>query len=52
MSIINSELYRAKKFVRLFVKHTNETLSRGMDDDEIVEREKKKRGGHLSTRVI
>lgn len=29
MSIINSELYRAKKFVRLFVKHTNETLSRG-----------------------
>lgn len=51
MSIINNELYRAKKFVRLFVKHTNET-SRGMDDDEIVEREKKKRGGHLSTRVI
>lgn len=51
VSIINSELYRAKKFVRLFVKHTNET-SRRMDDDEIVEREKKKRGGHLSTRVI
>lgn len=43
VSIINSELYRAKKFVRLFVKHTNETLSHGTMMKSSREREKEER---------